>query len=149
MRKRRSISVTFNALIEWERGVLWAMGEKHFIPRVPGMLLAIAAMKNGGTVSQLAEILATDLKTASRLLQSVRARGWATVEQDTKDERQRRVLLTQTGTDIAKTIHGALIDMAFRIIENVAGPLSSATFGQPDVARTRLPRRGRKLVRKM
>ena len=146
MTKRRSMSVTFSAFIESERGVLSAMGEKHYIPRVPGMLLAIGAMKNGGTVSQLADILATDIKTASRLLQGVRARGWATVEQDTKDERQRRVLLTQRGMDITKTIHGAIIDMAFRIVENVAGPLRSATFGEPDVAVTRLRRSGKKSI---
>jgi len=77
--KRRSMPVTFNALIEWQRGVFAAMSEKH-IPAVPGMLVAIAVMRNGGTVSQLAEILATDIKTASRVLQNVRARGWATLD---------------------------------------------------------------------
>ena len=56
--KRRSMPVTFNALIEWQRGVFAAMSEKN-IPAVPGMLLAIAVMRNGGTVGQLAQILAT------------------------------------------------------------------------------------------
>jgi hypothetical protein len=133
--KRRSMPVTFDALIEWQRGVFAAMSAKH-IPEVPGMLLAIAVMRNGGTVSQLAEILATDIKTASRVLQNVRARGWATLERDTKDERQRRVMLTDAGMDIAKTIHGSLVDMAFRIVENVAGPQSGATFGERRVAGT-------------
>ncbi|HZC86536.1 MAG TPA: MarR family transcriptional regulator [Steroidobacteraceae bacterium] len=90
------------------------------------MLFGIAA-NAGGTVSHLADLLGIDIKTCSRLLKTIRERGWATVEQDTKDERQRRVQLTADGKSVVQLMHGALVDVAYRIVENVVGP-QTATF---------------------
>lgn len=126
MAKRRNIAVTFQAVLEWQRGVARAMNDARPVP-LHVMLFGIAATA-GGTVSHLADLLGIDIKTCSRLLKTVRERGWATVEQDTKDERQRRVMLTEDGKSVVQLMHGALVDVAFRVVENVAGPQTSATF---------------------
>jgi hypothetical protein len=137
MAKRRSIAVTFNAVLEWQRGIARAMDDTRPVP-LHVMLFGIA-VNDRGTVSQLADLLGLDIKTCSRLLKTVRARRWATVEQDTTDERQRRVQLTEDGKSIVQLMHGSLIDLGYRIVENVAGPQTGATFSShpPAVKRTR------------
>ena len=98
------------------------------------------------TVSQLADLLGVDIKTCSRLLKTIRERGWATVEQDTKDERQRRVQLTDDGKSVVQLMHGALVDVAYRIVENVVGPQTGATFSSREAGEKTSPKRTRKNV---
>ena len=139
MAKRRSIAVTFQAVLEWQRGVARAMNDARPVP-LHVMLFGIAA-NAGGTVSQLADLLGIDIKTCSRLLKTIRDRGWATVEQDTKDERQRRVQLTDDGKSVVQLMHGALVDVAYRIVENVVGPQTGATFSSREAREKRPPKK--------
>ena len=135
MAQRRSVAVTFQAVLEWQRGIARAMNDARPVP-LHVMLFGIAS-NAGGTVSHLADLLGIDIKTCSRLLKTVRERGWATVEQDTKDERQRRVMLTEDGKSVVQLMHGALVNVAFRIVENVAGPQTGATFSSQEAGEKR------------
>jgi DNA-binding MarR family transcriptional regulator len=135
MAKRRSIAATFQAVLEWLRAGARTMNDARPVP-LHVMLFGIAA-NAGGTVSHLADLLGIDIKTCSRLLKNVRERGWATVEQDTKDERQRRVMLTEDGKSVVQLMHGALVDVAFRVVENVAGPQTGATFSSQQASEKR------------
>ena len=54
-------------------------------------------------------------------------------------------MLTDAGMDIAKTIHGSLVDMAFRIVVSERRRArSGATFGERRVAGTHHRQRRRK-----
>jgi DNA-binding MarR family transcriptional regulator len=136
------MAVTFGAVIEYQRGLASAMRDKRHVT-VPAMLLGIAANPHG-TIGQLADLLGIDIKTCSRLLKGVRDRKWVTVEHDTRDERQRRVNLTEDGESVAQIIHGSLVDLAFRIVENTVGPQVSAEFTRQEA---RSPRKIRRAAR--
>jgi DNA-binding MarR family transcriptional regulator len=81
------------------------------------MALIALSIQDGASVSELALALGTDIKSASRLVKQLRARGWATVEADASDERLRRVRLTRAGKHLAELLTGGLIDLAFRIVQ--------------------------------
>jgi DNA-binding MarR family transcriptional regulator len=73
------------------------------------------------SVGELAKCCGMTLKAASRGLKELRRRGWVTYEGDKKDERKRRVKLTVSGTNVLRLVNGALVDTAFRVVENTVG----------------------------
>jgi hypothetical protein len=46
-------------------------------------------------------------------------------------------MLTEDGKSVVQLMHGALVDVGFRIVENVAGPQTGATFSSHEVGKKR------------
>ena len=109
---------TLRALIDFQWSTYKALGVSP-PPTAPMLLLGIC-VGDGATVSELADTFRVDIKTASRILKAVRAKGWAVVETDPKDERRRRVRCTREGERVADLVYRGVVKLA----RDIAGPSS-------------------------
>lgn len=67
-------------------------------------LILELASRPESTVSELADSLALDKSTLSRLIESLRKAGWAVAERDPQDRRNLRVRLSREGQEMARRI---------------------------------------------
>jgi DNA-binding MarR family transcriptional regulator len=90
------------------------------------LLYGLGACDPEPTVTALAAIAGLSLQNASRGLKAMRTRGWVEMVNDPEDTRLRRVRLTAKGDAIMRLIHGAIVDIAFRVVENIEGQRTAA-----------------------
>ena len=117
--KLRDPSVNCVAIIEFLQGSYELFGVEA-PPTLPYLMYGLCALEKP-SVGELAKCCGMTLKAASRGLKELRRRGWVTYEGDKKDERKRRVKLTVTGANVLRLVNGALVDTAFRVVENTVG----------------------------
>ena len=116
----RNLGVNFQAAIEYTLGIHAVLDEEP--PLIAVTVYGVASLHTSPTVSEVAKATKQTLKTTSRLLKELRKRGWVRMVGDPEDTRKRRVRLTPKGANIIKLLNGALVDIAFRIVENVNAP---------------------------
>ena len=119
MSPRRDPTVNFRAAIDHTLGVHAVLDEEP--PLVALMVYGVGSLENYPAVSEVAKATKQTLKTTSRVLKVLRQRGYVKMVGDSHDTRKRRVRLTSKGENIMKLLNGALVDVAFRITENVRG----------------------------
>jgi len=117
----RDPRVNFRAMLDYVNGlaVVFRGGKP---PPLPHMILyGLGACGKEPTVTELAQAAGFDLKTTSRVLKELLACDWVELVSDKRDTRKKRVRLTRMGDDAMRLVNGALVDCAFRIVENVMG----------------------------
>ena len=117
----RNLGVNLQAAIEYTLGIHAVLDEEP--PLIAVTVYGVGSLHAGPTVSEVAKATKQTLKTTSRILKELRKRGWVRMVGDPEDTRKRRVRLTARGENILKLLNGALVDTAFRIVENVKAPL--------------------------
>jgi DNA-binding MarR family transcriptional regulator len=91
-------------------------------PSLPMALYGLASVSSPPTVSELAVITGLTLKNTSRVIKELRKRGWIELQGNPLDERVKLVKLTVDGSEVARLVNRALVDMARRIVANEDGP---------------------------
>lgn len=120
-RRLRDPRVNFRALAEYIRGVYAIMGAISDPPMHVIVFYTVASAPGEHTVGDIASSCGLNLKSASRVLQTLRKINYIELRGDPQDTRKRRVHLAAKGENVAKLINAAAVDTAFRIVENVMG----------------------------
>jgi DNA-binding MarR family transcriptional regulator len=90
-------------------------------PSLPMALYGLASVSSPPTLSALAVITGLTLKNTSRVVKELRKRGWIELQGNPLDERVKLVTLTVDGSEVARLVNRALVDMARRIVANEDG----------------------------
>src|SRR5215468_933781 len=110
----------FRAMIEYATTTSRAM-KQEALPSLPMALYGLAAVSSPPAVSELAAITGLTLKNTSRVVKELRKRGWIELQGTPLDERVKLVTLTVDGSEVARLVNRALVDMARRIVANEDG----------------------------